>query len=219
MSDLLSDRTKLDRYPARGRHDFETIAAILDEGFFCHVGFVQNGQPYVIPTGYGREGRNLYIHGSASSRMLNQAAKAIPICVTVTLVDGLVLARSAFHSSVNYRSVVILGEAEKVEGAEKLRALKVIVDQIVPGRWDSLRPVQPFEVDETTVLKVGIEEASAKVRSGPPADDEPDYALPIWAGTLDFPQVAPVPNADPRLKPGIPVPAHVSGYRRVKKSR
>jgi nitroimidazol reductase NimA-like FMN-containing flavoprotein (pyridoxamine 5'-phosphate oxidase superfamily) len=217
MSDLLSDRTKLDRYPARGRHDFETIAAILDEGFFCHVGFVQNGQPYVIPTGYGREGRHLYIHGSASSRMLNQAAKSIPICVTVTLVDGLVLARSAFHSSVNYRSVVILGEAEKVEGGEKLHALKVIVDQIVPGRWDSLRPVQPFEVDETTVLKVGIEEASAKVRSGPPADDEPDYALPIWAGTLDFPKAAPVPNPDPRLAPGIPVPGHVSGYTRVRK--
>lgn len=217
MSDLLSDRTRLDRYPARGKHDFETIAAILDEGFFCHVGFVQNGQPYVIPTGYGRHGRSLYIHGSASSRMLNQGAKEIPICVTVTLVDGLVLARSAFHSSVNYRSVVILGSAEKVEGEEKLRALKVIVDQIVPGRWDGLRPVQQFEIDDTTVLKLDIEEASAKVRSGPPADDEPDYALPIWAGTLDFAPLAPTPNPDPRLKPGIAVPAHVSGYRRVRK--
>jgi len=217
MSDLLSDRTKLDRYPARGKHDFDTIAAILDEGFFCHVGFVQNGQPYVIPTGYGRDGRNLYIHGSASSRMLNQAAKEIPICVTVTLVDGLVLARSAFHSSVNYRSVVMLGSAEKLEGEEKLRALKVIVDQIVPGRWDSLRPVTQREIDETTVLKLGIEEASAKVRSGPPADDEEDYALPIWAGTLDFPKAAPAPNPDPRLKAGMAVPAHVSGYTRVKK--
>jgi nitroimidazol reductase NimA-like FMN-containing flavoprotein (pyridoxamine 5'-phosphate oxidase superfamily) len=219
MSDLLSDRTKLDRYPARGKHDFETIAAILDEGFFCHVGFVQNGQPYVIPTGYGRDDRTLYIHGSASSRMLNQAAKEIPICVTVTLVDGLVLARSAFHSSVNYRSVVILGSAEKVEGPEKLRALKVIVDQIVPGRWDTLRPVTQHEIDDTTVLKLGIEEASAKIRSGPPADDEADYALPMWAGTLDFPEMAPKPTADPRLKPGIAIPAHVSGYRRVKKSR
>lgn len=217
--DLLSDRTKLDRYPARGKHDFETVAAILDEGFFCHVGFVQNGQPYVIPTGYGRDGRHLYIHGSASSRMLNQAAGEIPICVTVTLVDGLVLARSAFHSSVNYRSVVILGSAEKVEGEEKLRALKIIVDQIVPGRWDSLRPVTQNEIDDTTVLKLGIEEASAKVRSGPPADDEADYALPMWAGTLDFPALAPVPKADPRLKPDTPVPAHVSGYSRVRKSR
>jgi nitroimidazol reductase NimA-like FMN-containing flavoprotein (pyridoxamine 5'-phosphate oxidase superfamily) len=219
MSDLLSDRTRLDRYPARGRHDFETIAAILDEGFFCHVGFVQNGQPYVIPTGYGREGHNLFIHGSASSRMLNQAAREIPICVTVTLVDGLVLARSAFHSSVNYRSVVMLGTAEKVEGGAKLDALKCIVDQIVPGRWDSLRPVTAKEIDETTVLRMGIEEASAKVRSGPPADDEPDYALPIWAGTLDFPPLVPSPAADPRLPPGIPLPEHVSGYRRVRKSR
>ena len=219
MSDLLSDRTRLDRYPARGKHDFETVAAILDEGFFCHVGFVQNGQPYVIPTGYGREGRNLFIHGSASSRMLNQAAKEIPICVTVTLVDGLVLARSAFHSSVNYRSVVMLGSAEKVEGAGKLEALKTIVDQIVPGRWDSLRPVTRKEIDETTVLKLDIVEASAKIRSGPPADDEPDYALPMWAGTLDFPPLAPVPNADPRLKPGTAVPAHVSAYSRIKKSR
>jgi len=215
MSDLLSDRTKLDRYPARGKHDFDTIAAILDEGFFCHVGFVQNGQPYVIPTGYGRDGRNLYIHGSASSRMLNQAAKEIPICVTVTLVDGLVLARSAFHSSVNYRSVVMLGSAEKLEGEEKLRALKVIVDQIVPGRWDSLRPVTQREIDETTVLKLGIEEASAKVRSGPPADDEEDYALPIWAGTLDFPALVPKPNPDPRLKPGVALPDHVRSYRRT----
>jgi uncharacterized protein len=217
MSDLLSDRTRLDRYPARGKHDFETIAAILDEGFFCHVGFVQNGQPYVIPTGYGRDGQSLYIHGSASSRMLNQAGQEIPICVTVTLVDGLVLARSAFHSSVNYRSVVILGNAEKVEGAAKLQALKVIVDQIVPGRWDSLRPVTQREVDETTVLRLDIVEASAKIRSGPPVDDEEDYALPIWAGTLDFAPLSAVPKADARLQKGLDVPEHARQYRRVKK--
>ena len=215
--DLLSDRTKLDRYPARGKHDFETVAAILDEGFFCHVGFVQNGQPYVIPTGYGRDGRTLYIHGSASSRMLNQAENEIPICVTVTLVDGLVLARSAFHSSVNYRSVVILGSAGKVTGDAKLSALKVIVDQIVPRRWDSLRPVTQREIDDTTVLKLDIEEASAKIRSGPPADDEEDYALPIWAGTLDFPALSPSATSDPRLLPGLPVPEHVRQYNRVKK--
>src|SRR5690606_38790574 len=157
--------------------------------------------------------------GSASSRMLNQAAKEIPICVTVTLVDGLVLARSAFHSSVNYRSVVVLGSAEKVEGEQKLAALRVIVDHIVPGRWDSLRPVQARELEETTVLRLPIEEASAKMRSGPPVDDEEDYALPIWAGTLDFPAPTPVPRPDPRLAPGTPVPAHVSGYRRVTTSR
>lgn len=215
--DLLSDRTRLDRYPARGKHDFETIAAILDEGFFCHVGFVQNGQPYVIPTGYGREGRTLYIHGSASSRMLNQASNEIPICVTVTLVDGLVLARSAFHSSVNYRSVVILGSAERVTGDDKLRALKVIVDQIVPGRWDSMRPVKQQELDDTTVLRMEIVESSAKIRSGPPADDEEDYALPIWAGTLEFEPLSASPKPDPRLQTGLPVPEHAKQYRRVKK--
>jgi nitroimidazol reductase NimA-like FMN-containing flavoprotein (pyridoxamine 5'-phosphate oxidase superfamily) len=217
MSDLLSDRTKLDRYPARGKHDFATIAAILDEGFFCHVGFVQNGQPYVIPTGYGREGNKLYIHGSASSRMLNQVGQEIPVCVTVTLVDGLVLARSAFHSSVNYRSVVILGSAEKIEGDQKLAALKVIVEQIVPGRWDSLRPVTQKEIDDTTVLKLDIEEASAKIRSGPPADDEEDYALPIWAGTLDFAALSPTATPDPRLQAGLAVPDHVKKYSRIRK--
>ena len=195
MSDLLSSRTKLDRYPARGKHDFATIAAILDEGFFCHVGFVKNGQPFVIPTGYGRKGRVLYIHGSAASRMLTEAGKGIPLCVTVTLVDGLVLARSAFHSSVNYRSVVILGTAEPVPAAEKITALKAISDHIVPGRWASLRPVKQDEVDLTAVLQLEIVEASAKVRTGPPVDDEADYALPIWAGTLDLP--APVPSRIP----------------------
>lgn len=214
--DLQSDRTKLDRYPARGKHDFATVAAILDEGFFCHVGFVQNGQPFVIPTGYGRRDRELFIHGSAASRMLVEAAKGVPICVTVTLVDGLVLARSAFHSSVNYRSVVILGEAEVVPPADKAAALKVISDHIVPGRWESLRPVKPFEVDQTTVLKLDIVEASAKLRSGPPADDEEDYALPIWAGTLDLAKPVATPHPDPRLQPGTATPEHVARYRRPK---
>jgi nitroimidazol reductase NimA-like FMN-containing flavoprotein (pyridoxamine 5'-phosphate oxidase superfamily) len=154
--DLLSSRTKLGRYPARGSHDFATVAAILDEGFFCHVGFVVNGQPYVIPTGFGRDGHTLYIHGSAASRMLNEAGKGIALSVTVTLVDALVLARSAFHSSVNYRSVVILGSAEPVPAAEKLRALKTISDHIIPGRWQSLRPVKQHELDQTTVLKMEI---------------------------------------------------------------
>lgn len=216
MSDLQSDRTKLDRYPSRGRHDFATVAAILDEGFFCHVGFVQNGQPYVIPTGYGRRDRELFIHGSAASRMLAEAGKGIPLCVTVTLVDGLVLARSAFHSSVNYRSVVILGEAQSVPPAEKAAALKVISDHIVPGRWESLRPVKQHEVDQTAVLKLDIVEASAKVRSGPPVDDEEDYALPIWAGTLELAKPVATPNPDKRLQPGVPTPAHVARYSRVK---
>jgi nitroimidazol reductase NimA-like FMN-containing flavoprotein (pyridoxamine 5'-phosphate oxidase superfamily) len=217
MSDLLSDRTKLGRYPGRGSHDFATVAKILDEGFFCHVGFVVNGQPYVIPTGFGRDGHTLYIHGSAASRMLNEAGKGIAISVTVTLVDGLVLARSAFHSSVNYRSVVILGTAEPVPAAEKLRALKTISDHIIPGRWDTLRPVKQQELDLTAVLQMEIVEASAKVRTGPPLDDEEDYGLPIWAGTLDFPPLSATPKADPRLASGIPVPGHVQRYRRARK--
>ena len=216
MSDLQSSRTKLDRYPARGKHDFATVAAILDEGFFCHVGFVKNGQPFVIPTGYGRKDRVLYIHGSAASRMLTEAGKGIALCVTVTLVDGLVLARSAFHSSVNYRSVVILGTAEPVAEDEKVAALRTISDHIVPGRWEGLRPVKQEEIDQTTVLKLDIVEASAKVRSGPPVDDEEDYALPIWAGTLDLAAPVATPNPDKRLLPGVAVPAHVMRYRRIR---
>jgi len=216
MSDLQSDRTTLCRYPARGKHDFATVAAILDEGFFCHVGFVKNGQPFVIPTGYGRKDRVLYIHGSAASRMLTEAGKGIALCATVTLVDGLVLARSAFHSSVNYRSVVILGTAEPVAADEKVAALKTISDHIVPGRWESLRPVKQEEIDQTAVLKLDIVEASAKIRTGPPVDDEEDYALPIWAGTLDFAAPAATPNPDKRLQPRVAVPAHVMRYRRIK---
>ena len=214
--DLESSRTKLSRYPARGHHDFATVAAILDEGYFCHVGFVQNGQPFVIPTGYGRDGRVLYIHGSAASRMLNESSKGIPLCLTVTLVDGLVLARSAFHSSVNYRSVVILGTAEPMAGDAKAAALKIISDHIVPGRWESLRPIKPEELDQTTVLRLDIIEASAKVRSGPPVDDEIDYALPIWAGTLDFEAPVAKPNPDARLQSGVALPEHVKRYRRIK---
>lgn len=216
MSDLQSDRTTLSRYPARGKHDFATVAAILDEGFFCHVGFVKNGQPFVIPTGYGRKDRVLYIHGSAASRMLTEAGKGTPLCVTITLVDALVLARSAFHSSVNYRSVVILGTAEPVPADEKITALKTISDHIVPGRWQSLRPVKQEEIDQTAVLKLDIVEASAKIRTGPPVDDEEDYALPIWAGTLDFAAPVATPNPDKRLQPGVAVPAHVMRYRRIK---
>ena len=214
--DLESSRTRLDRYPSRGSHDFATVAAILDEGFFCHVGFIKNGQPFVIPTGYGRKDNVLFIHGSAASRMLTEAGQGIPLCITVTLVDGLVLARSAFHSSVNYRSVVILGSAEPVPAGEKIAALKTISDHIVPGRWESLRPVKQEEIDLTTVLKLDIVEASAKLRSGPPVDDEEDYALPIWAGTLDLCAPVATANPDKRLLAGVATPTHVTRYRRVK---
>ncbi|MEX0960158.1 MAG: pyridoxamine 5'-phosphate oxidase family protein [Burkholderiales bacterium] len=212
--DLQSSRTTLDRYPVRGKYDFETVARILDEGFYCHLGFVVNGQPYVIPTGYGREARTLYFHGSAASRMLKETGKGVPMCITVTLVDGLVLARSAFNSSMNYRSVILLGTTEAVPDGRKLHALKVISDHILPGRWDSLRPVRQSELEETTVLSFEIVEASAKLREGPPHDDEEDYALPIWAGTLDFGPLRTHVTRDPRLPEELPVPDHVTGYKR-----
>lgn len=216
--DLKSSRTELDRYPARGSHDFETIAAILDEATFCHVGFVTNGQPYVLPMVYGRADRTLYLHGSAAGRALNTIASGEAICVTVTLVDGLVLARSGFHSSVNYRSVVVLGTAEPVAGNEREGALKIISDHVVPGRWETLRPVNQSELEQTSVLRMEIVEASAKIRSGPPQDDEEDYALPIWAGTLDFRGIDPVAVPDARLDPGVALPAHVRNYRHPKKT-
>jgi uncharacterized protein len=208
---LKTARTRVRRLPKRGAHDFKTIAAILDEGFFCHVGFVAGGQPYVIPTGYGRQGRTLYIHGSFASRMLNELAKGIPLCLTVTLVDGLVLARSGFHSSVNYRSVVVLGNARLVEGGEKLKALETISEHILPGRWADIRWPNRKELKATVVLKLNIKEASAKIRTGPPLDDEDDYALKCWAGVLPLSIVPGEPVADSRLAEGIPVP----GYART----
>ena len=212
--ELKSSRTTLNRYPGRGHHDFETIAAILDEAFVCHVGFVTNGQPYVIPTVYGRDDKLLYLHGAAAGRLLTSTAAATAICVTVTLVDGLVLARSGLHSSINYRSVVILGSAEPVDVDQKERAMKVITDHVIPGRWESLRQVNAMELDQTSVLQMDIIEASAKVRSGPPQDDEEDYALPIWAGTLDFKSSPPIAHPDDRLHPDVVLPEHVKQYRR-----
>ena len=211
---LKSSRTELNRYPARGHHDFETVAAILDEAFVCHVGFVTNGQPYVLPTVYGRDDRMLYLHGSAQGRMLNALASAEAICVTVTLVDGLVLARSGFHSSVNYRSVVLLGSAEPVAVTERERALKIVSDHVISGRWETLRPVTAAELEQTSVLRMEIVEASAKIRTGPPQDDQEDYALPVWAGTLDFPPTNPVAVPDARLDRKLLLPAHVANYRR-----
>ena len=209
---LKTPRTRLKRLPKRGAHDFATIAAILDEGFFCHVGFVAGGQPYVIPTGYGRNGRTLYIHGSFASRMLNELATGIPMCLTVTLVDGLVLARSGFHSSVNYRSVVVLGKATVVEGEEKGAALEIISEQILPGRWADIRWPNRMELKATTVLKLAIDEASAKIRTGPPLDDEGDYALGCWAGVLPLKLMPGEPVADSRLPHDIPVPAYARTF-------
>ena len=211
---LKTPRTRLKRLPRRGAHDFATIAAILDEGFFCHVGFVAGGQPYVIPTGYGRHGRTLYIHGSFSSRTLNALARGIPMCLTVTLVDGLVLARSGFHSSVNYRSVVVLGTAKPVEDEEKKAALEIISEHILPGRWADIRWPSRKELKAVTVIKLDIKEASAKIRTGPPVDDAEDYALKCWAGVMPLKFTPGEPIADPRLPKDTPVPGYARKFPR-----
>lgn len=210
-----TDRTRLKRLPKRGHFDRETVYSILDEGFICHVGFAVNGQPFVIPTGYARAGDTLYIHGSQASRMLRSLAGGIDACVTVTIVDGLVLARSAFHHSMNYRSVVVFGRATLVDdGAEKLAALTALSEHIVPGRWADVREPNEQEMKLTTVLQLPLEEASAKVRTGPPLDDEEDYALPIWAGVIPLRLVTGEPINDPRLSDGIPLPDYAARYKR-----
>jgi nitroimidazol reductase NimA-like FMN-containing flavoprotein (pyridoxamine 5'-phosphate oxidase superfamily) len=208
-------RTTVRRLPERARYDRETIDAILDEGLVCHVGFVVDGQPYVIPTIHARMGDHLVIHGSAAARMLRTLAGGVPLCVTVTLVDGLVLARSGFHHSLNYRSVVVLGRATEVaDPADKRRALDAIVEHVVPGRLPGVRPPKESEMRQTRVLSLPLSEASAKVRTGPPKDDEEDYGLPVWAGELPLRLQALAPVPDPRLAPGIEPGPEVTGYAR-----
>ena len=199
-----TQRSTIKRLPKRATYDSETVYQILDEGLVCHVGFVVDGQPYVIPTAYGRVEDRLYIHGSPASRMLRTLQEGIPVCVTVTLLDGLVLARSAFHHSMNYRSVVIFGTATIVsEPEEKLKALHAFTEHVVPGRWEEVRQPSRNELAGTLVLSLPIVEASAKVRTGPPVDDEADYSLPVWAGEIPLRLVAGVPVDDPRLQAGI----------------
>ncbi len=178
-------RTRVVREPERAVYDRDAVNRILDEAFLCHVGFVVDSQPFVIPTSYGRDGNVLYIHGSAASRMLRNLTQDLPVCVTVTLLDGLVLARSVFNHSMNYRSVVILGTATLVDDAEeKLKALRILSEHIIPHRWDDSRQPNEKELKATSALRVPIKEFSAKVRVGPPIDDEPDYAFPTWAGVI-----------------------------------
>ena len=209
-----SKRTQIGRIPMRGDYSKATIHGILDATFLCHVGFVVDGQPFVIPTGYGRDGDTLFIHGSAASRMLRNLEKGVEACVTVTLLDGIVLARSAFHHSMNYRSVVLFGTATLVSETDaKVEALRVISEQIVPGRWDDVRLPTAQELKATTVLALPIDEASAKVRTGPPADDEEDYGMNVWAGVLPLSMQPRTPVPDPRLKDGADaVPDYVLGY-------
>jgi len=208
-------RTRVVREPDRAVYDREAVCRILDEGFLCHVGFVADGQPFVIPTSYGRKGASLYIHGSAASRMLRHMREGVPVCITVTLVDGLVLARSVFNHSMNYRSVVILGKAALVEDPEeKLAALRTLSEHILPGRWDEARQPNERELKATSVLRVPIEEFSAKVRTGPPVDDAEDYSFPTWAGVIPLETKAGAPIDDPHHKPQRTVPEYVKRYSR-----
>jgi hypothetical protein len=209
-------RTRLVREADRGVYDRETVYRILDEGFLCHAGFVVDGQPFVIPTSYGRKDSSLYIHGSAASRMLRQIQKdGVPVCITVTLLDGLVLARSIFNHSMNYRSIVILGKATLVDDpTEKLAALRILSEHILPGRWDDSRQPNERELKATSVLRVPIEEFSAKVRTGPPIDDEEDYTFSTWAGVVPLEVIAAPPIDDARLLPGKKAPEYARHYTR-----
>ena len=208
-------RTRVVREAHRGVYERAAAYEILDEGFICHVGFVVDGQPFVIPTGYGRTGDNLYIHGSAASRMLRNLDKGVAVCITVTLLEGLVLARSIFNHSMNYRSVVVLGTAVAVRDArEKLEALRLLSEHILPGRWAESRPPNEKELKQTLVLRLPIEEFSAKVRQGPPIDDEEDYSFPTWAGVIPLAMVPGAPINDPRLDPKTPVPEYARKYSR-----
>ena len=209
-----TEKTKVRRLPKRGSFERKTIYQILDEAFICHVGFAVDAQPFVIPTGYARVGDNLLIHGSAASRMLRALAWDVDVCVTVTLIDGLVLARSAFHHSMNYRSVVIFGKAKVIsDEREKADALYAFSEHIIPNRWAEVRPPTEKELKATLVLSLPITEASAKIRTGNPVDDEEDYVLDVWAGVIPVSMTAGEPVADDRLEDGIPIPPHVSNYK------
>jgi uncharacterized protein len=210
-----TEKTRVRRLPKRGNYDRDTIHAILDEAFICHVGFTIKAQPYVIPTGFARVDDHLYIHGSSASRMLRSLAEGIDVCVTVTLIDGLVLARSAFHHSINYRSVVILGKAGLVDdAAEKYKAMEAFTEHVIPGRWADVRWPNKLELKATTVLKLPIEEASAKIRTGGPIDDDEDYKLDVWAGVLPMKFNAGEPLRDELMASDIEVPRYIAAYER-----
>lgn len=208
-------RTQVKRLPNRASYDRTQVHAILDEGLVCHLGFVVNGQPFVIPTAYGRIDDQIYIHGSPASRMLTSLEQGVEVCLTVTLLDGLVLARSAFHHSMNYRSVVVFGTATRVDDAgEKLTALEAFTDHVVPGRWAEVRPPSSQELIGTLVLALPIAEASVKVRTGPPIDAAADYALPVWAGEIPLKMTAEEPIVDPQSDSGAELPDSVANYHR-----
>jgi nitroimidazol reductase NimA-like FMN-containing flavoprotein (pyridoxamine 5'-phosphate oxidase superfamily) len=209
-----SDRTRVRRLPKRARYDEQTVHAILDAGLLCHAGYVIDGQPYVTPTAHWRHQNHVYWHGSSASRMLRAQLNGISVCLTVSLLDGLVLARSGFHHSMNYRSVMALGHAELVEGTDaKITALKHFVEKLTPGRWADIREPTMQELKATTILRLKLDEASAKIRTGPPVDDEEDYALPVWAGVLPLSLQAGTPVPDDRLPENTPVPEVIRCFR------
>jgi uncharacterized protein len=211
----VDDRNRVRRGAHRADYDRDTVYAIIDEALYCHVGFVQDGLPYVIPTNHARMDDRVILHGSTASRMLEAAGSGAPLCVTFTLLDGLVLARSVFSHSVNYRSAVVFGKGEVVtDAAEKLAALEAITEHILPGRWaDARRPTEK-ELNATAVVAMAIESASAKARSGPPGDNEADYALPVWAGVLPMRRAFLSPEPDPALRGDVAIPDYVKDYWR-----
>ena len=211
----VTKRSKVRRLPKRGSQERELIYDILDEALVAHVGFIVDNQPFVIPMAYGRKGDRLYLHGSSVSRLLKTLEQGVDVCCTVTLLDGLVIARSLFHHSMNYRSVVLFGKAKLVESeAEKMNALQALSEQMIPGRWSDARIPNSQELKATKVLSFPIEEGSAKVRTGAPSDDLEDYALPIWAGELPLKLTAGIPVLDPKLAPNIAIPEYITHYRR-----
>ena len=217
MSDSFppTERTRVVREPQRGVFDRESIYKILDEAFVCHIGFSVDSQPYVIPTMFARVNDAIYFHGSAASRMLRNISAGLPVCITVTLVDGLVLARSVFNHSMNYRSVVALGKALLVESPEeKLEALRAFTEKILPGRWEDARQPNEKELKATSILRLPLTEVSAKIRSGPVEDDAPDYELRVWAGIVPLNQVAGAPIRDERCDPAIPIPGYAEHFTR-----
>jgi len=205
-----SARNRVRRLPKRAHYDWESIRAVLDAAFLCHVGYVIDGQPYVTPTCYWRYDKQVLLHGSFASRMLKHLAQGVDVCVTISIADGFVLARSAFHHSINYRAAMLFGRAHLLTAdAQKLEAMQAFVERFFPGRWETLRPVTRKELKATTVLALDIDEASVKIRTGPPVDDEDDYALPIWAGVVPLASVRGEAVPDPRLGRGIALPAHL----------
>jgi len=208
----IDNRNKVKRVPNRGHYDKDIVYTILDAGSLSHVGFSVDGQPFVIPTLYGRSGNKIYFHGASSSRMLKNMEEGIPVCITVTHVDGLVVARSIFHHSMNYRSVVAFGTALKVPDDRKEEALTIISENIIEGRWEEARKPNAKELKATAVLEMEIEQASAKIRQGPASDDKEDYELDIWAGVIPMSVIKGAPESDELLKSGVDVPNSVKNF-------